>query len=204
MTRSLTIASTISRAKGALHAAETAPVLTAMESDVVTTREHRSRRVDRCGCKSALRGMRDHDGNLPSHPGCRPGSNGSPSASSSAADDSRSGSTGTRRPTRCSRGRRSGSPTMATASRSQPMQPSPNPYPPHLCAPRPSSRPAANRQDARAKALLPMEPLRRDFSGAPERPNDSRLGQTRWRIFSPRLMARPRGRRTLQSRWLSW
>src|SRR5581483_10209022 len=67
---------------------------------------------------------------------------------------------------------------MATASRSQPMQPSPNPYPPHPCAPRPRSRPAANRQDARAKALLPMEPLRRDFSGARERPNDSRLGQT--------------------------
>jgi DNA-binding beta-propeller fold protein YncE len=49
MTRSLTIVSTISRAKRALHAAETAPELTAMESDVVTTREHRSRRVDRCG-----------------------------------------------------------------------------------------------------------------------------------------------------------
>jgi DNA-binding beta-propeller fold protein YncE len=49
MTRSLTIASTISRAKRAVHAAETAPELTAMASDVVTTREHRSRRVDRCG-----------------------------------------------------------------------------------------------------------------------------------------------------------
>jgi DNA-binding beta-propeller fold protein YncE len=29
-----------------------------MESDVVTTREHRSRRVDRCRCKSALRTRR--------------------------------------------------------------------------------------------------------------------------------------------------
>src|SRR4051812_21961224 len=62
---------------------------------------------------------------------------------------------------------------MATASRSQPMQPSPNPYRPHLYAPRPRSRPAADRQDARVKALLPMEPLRRDFSGAPERPGQS-------------------------------
>jgi 6-phosphogluconolactonase (cycloisomerase 2 family) len=32
-----------------VHAAEIAPELTAMASDVVTTREHRSRRVDRCG-----------------------------------------------------------------------------------------------------------------------------------------------------------
>jgi alpha,alpha-trehalose phosphorylase len=46
-------------------------------------------------------GMRDHDGNLTFAPGCRPGSNGSPSASSSEADDSRSSSIGTRRPTRC-------------------------------------------------------------------------------------------------------
>ena len=38
MTRSLTIPSTISRSKRALHAAETAPGVTAMESDVVTTR----------------------------------------------------------------------------------------------------------------------------------------------------------------------